>query len=158
MKLRFLLILPAVCALLWPAPGGAQVLTPTARDSRNGQIVLSDPQAAANNVKPDANQPREVRERLARFQLEAAEYTREQERLRRALAGATTEKERDRIRDQIQAARDAWLERLKKIREEMKERLPELRRRLPELREVLDNARNNAADAANSVRKRRGQE
>ena len=158
MKLRHLFILPAACALLWPALAGAQVLTPAARDTRNGQVVLSDPQAVDNNVKPDANQPREIRERLARFEQAREEYRREQERLRKALAGAATEKERDRVREQIRAARDAWLDRLKSIREELKDRLPELRRRLPELGEVLDNARNNARDTVNSVRKRRGQD
>ena len=129
------------------------------RDNRDGRVVLSDPQAKANETKPDSALPREIRERLARFERSRQDYERRQQELDRLLRGATTEKERDRIRERIDAHRSAWIERLRNAREEAKNRIPDLKRRLPELGEVLDNARNNARDAvANAGRKRRGQD
>lgn len=152
-------LLAGAFALLPVSGSFAQTgLSPAARPAREGNVVLSDGQAADNNVKADAALSREVRERLARIEKIRQEYRREQERLLNALRGAATEAERELIREKIRASREAWMDRLRAFREELKDRLPDLRRRLPELNEVLDNARNNARDSVNAVRKRRGQD
>jgi len=108
--------------------------------------------------KPDANavQAPEVRERIDRFERIRDQYLREQERLRRLLNGASTDEERNRVRDLIAKTREQFLDNLKRFREEMKDRLAEVRQRLPEMREVLDNAKDNARDSLNQVRRRRG--
>lgn len=133
-------------------------VSPVANGDRNGTIIQSDPQAAANGLRATSD-PRiapEVRERIARFERVRETYLREQERLRNLYRGASTDEERARIRDLIAKTREQFLDSLRSFREDIKDRLPELRQRLPEMNEVLDNARDRARDAANQVRKRRG--
>ena len=151
-------ILAAVLAL---SAGGVAAQTPAPVNNvgdRNGTIIISPRQALDNGVRPkiDSTVAPEVRERIDRFERVRDQYLREQERLRRLLNGASSDEERNRIRELIAKTREQFLDNLKRFREEMKDRLAEVRQRLPEMREVLDNAKENARDSLNQVRKRRG--
>lgn len=152
-------LLAAAALAFSPAASLAQTpVSPVANADRNGAIIQSDPQAAANGLRAKAD-PRiapEIRERIARFERIREAYLREQERLRNLYRGATTDEERARVRDLIAKTREQFLDSLRNFREDIKDRLPELRQRLPEMNEVLDNARDRARDAANQIRKRRG--
>jgi hypothetical protein len=135
-------------------------VTPTTANTtdRNGRVIVSEPQAQATGLNSTGDRQKlsqEVRERLARFEREREAYLRQQEDNVKRLRGAATDAERERIRDQIKAAHDAWQERSRNIREELKDRVANLRTQMPSRQEILDNARDNLRDG-NSPRKRRG--
>jgi len=155
-----LFLLATVAVTLPIFSGRAQISPVVTPNDRPGGVVLSDPQAKANGIatRADTRIPKEILERINRFERQRIDYLRQQERLHRDLRGAPTEEERDRIRALIQESRDQWTARLRAFREELKDRLPQLRERLPALNEVLDNARDRARDAAQTARKRRGQD
>jgi cell division protein FtsI/penicillin-binding protein 2 len=126
---------------------------------RDGRVIISDPQAAAIGATTTLDRQKlsaEVRDRLARFEKIRDAYLREQEELRRRLRGATTDADRERIREQMKQSVEAWRERSRNLREELKDRLATLREQMPTRTEVLDNARENLRDA--DLRKRRGRD
>ena len=99
----------------------------------------------------------DIKDRLQRFEQLREEYLREQRDLKRRLQGATDE-DRERIRQLIQERREAWLEKLRTLREEARERLADLKAALPQHQEVLDAARESAQERVNEIRNRRGSE
>ena len=161
-------LLLATVAVLAAAPVDAQITSAVevARPDRVGQVVVSDEKLTADgfalNVRPDSvdlrKLPLEIRERIKRFELVREAYLKEQEELRKRVRGATTEAERDQVRELIRQARLDWLERARRLREETLRRVRELPTVMPDMREVISNARENARDAALELRKRRGQE
>jgi hypothetical protein len=142
-------------------------ITPTLRTTeRDGRIVVSEQQAADFGINPNVgptaidrqNLSEAVKSRVQRFELSRDAYLREQEQLRKRLSGATTEGERERVRALIREQRVEWLRRMRELRAQSKDRIAELRRQLPSKGEVLDAARENARDAIQEIRKRRGQD
>ena len=140
------------------APAQVSPVVPATPD-RVGRVIISDPQAAAIGANTTLDRQRlstEVRDRLARFEKIRDAYLHEQEELRRRLRGATTDADRERIREQIKQSIEAWRERSRNLREELKDRLATLREQMPTRAEVLDNARESLRDS--SIRKRRGRD
>jgi hypothetical protein len=142
-------------------------ITPAAKPTeRDGRIVVSEQQAVDNGINlgpgPSVvdrqNLTSAVKERLQRFEMSRDAYTREQAQLRKRLEGAATEAERERVRALIKDKRDAWLRRSIEVRTQARDRIAELRRQLPSKNEVLDAARENAREAIQDIRKRRGQD
>jgi len=133
---------------------------------RNGRIVVSEQQATdlglnigvAPTLTDRQNLSDAVRSRLQRFELSRDAYLREQEQLKKRLNGASTEAERERVRALIKEQREQWLRRMRELRAQSKDRIAELRRQLPSKGEVLDAARENAREAIQDIRKRRGQD
>ena len=122
-------------------------VTPSLTSDRIGRVVTSEKQLAEDGILPTANSlefrrlPPEIRERIQRFEINREAYLKRQQELNQKLRGAATDEERQRVRDQISKARDAWLERAKDSRRELKDRLNEIRReRLSIMRERLDAA------------------
>jgi hypothetical protein len=142
-------------------------VTPSVKTTeREGRIVVSDQQAVDLGINlgpgPTAidrqNLSEPVKLRMQRFELSRDAYLREQEQLKKRLNGATTETERERVRLLIRDQREAWLRRMRELRAQSKDRVAELRRQLPSKGEVLDAARENAREAIQDIRKRRGQD
>ena len=122
-------------------------VTPSLTSDRIGRVVTSEKQLAEDGILPTANSlefrrlPPEIHERIKRFEINREAYLKRQQELNQKLRGAATDEERQRVRDQISKARDAWLERAKDSRRELKDRLNEIRReRLSIMRERLDAA------------------
>jgi len=120
----------------------------TITSDRIGRVVISDKQLAEDGILPTQNAldfrrlPPEIRERIQRFEITREAYLKRHEELKQRLRGAATDEERQRIRDQISKALDAWRERAKQSRLELKERIKDLQReRLQELKERNDAAR-----------------
>jgi hypothetical protein len=137
------------------------------RTDRIGQVLTTDEKLTTDGFWAVAARPEpadlrklppEIRERLRRFEVVREAYLKEQEELRKKLRGAATDAERDRVRELMRQTRQEWLDRARQLREESLRRLRELPSVVPDMREVLSNARENARDAANEVRKRRGQD
>jgi F0F1-type ATP synthase epsilon subunit len=144
---------------------GQTNITPTVKTTeREGRIVVSDQQATdlGINLSPGPaavdrqNLTPAVKERVQRFELSRDAYQREQEQLKKRLNGAATEAERERVRALIKDQREAWLRRMRELHAQSKDRIAELRRQLPSKGEVLDAARENAREAIQDIRKRRG--
>jgi hypothetical protein len=158
----------AIVSVAAAATGVGQTnLIPSVRNvERDGRIVVSEQQAAELGIISPVglttvdrqNLSEAVKLRLQRFELSRDAYQREQEQLKKRLQGATTEAERERVRAQIRDQREAWLRRMGELRAQSKDRIAELRRQLPSKGEVLEAARENARDAIQDIRKRRGQD
>jgi hypothetical protein len=141
-------------------------LTPEKTADRTGRVVVSDQQATTEGANISAlpgrlerqRLPTEIKDRLRRFELARDRYVKEEQDLIKRLRGAATDEERERIRAQLDKQRQALLDRAKTIREDVSKRLEDIRGRLRPMSEVLDDARQNARDAANPARKRRGQD
>ncbi|MBI5386340.1 MAG: hypothetical protein HZA90_16845 [Verrucomicrobia bacterium] len=133
-------------AVLSSAAQGTNV-TPTVPPApvRHGQIVVPEKPpvngpAVAVDVRPTLAErralPPEVRARIDRFRDDARRYLEQQEKLRKLLQGANDE-DRARIRAELQALREQWVERSLELRKEFKERQRELADRLPSHRELF---------------------
>jgi hypothetical protein len=119
-----------------------RVFTP---DKTSGS--LDAPSVATRPVRPEQNPlPPEFDRRIQVFREQARRYIAEQEALRKQLAGATTDAERDRIRALLQQRRNDWLERARAVREEVKVRQEELRGRLRGHGELFDDVKDAARD------------
>jgi hypothetical protein len=117
--------------------------TPAKTTDRDGKIIVSDPQATDVGIRTTTDRQKlsqQVKDLLQRFEGTRDAYLKEQEELRRKQRGAATESERELVRAQIKEARDAWLERSRVLREELKDRIAELRPLMPQRSEILDNA------------------
>ena len=94
--------------------------------------------------RPDRTEralPPEIREKLKQFEAAREAYIKQQEELRRKLDGATTEQERENIRQRLKESLERWREQARQFREEAKERVKELQIQMPSLREALDESR-----------------
>src|SRR6267143_3345399 len=111
-----------------------------------GRVDVSPPLAARPD-RPERALPQDIKDRLQRFERLREAYRAEQRELRRRLQGAT-EEDRDKIRQLIQERRDAWLEKLRILREE---RLADLKAALPQHQEVLDAARESSQERAAEI-------
>jgi hypothetical protein len=126
-----LVVLPAAAQIV---PGSTNIA------DRVAQVILPE--------RPDL--PLDIRQRLLRFEkLREAYLARQQDLLRKLRAGSTDD-DRARIRAQLQALRQDWLERTRAFQEEATTRLRELPNELPKYRELLQDTR------PDTVRKRRG--
>jgi len=147
--------------------GFAQTTTNTAPKivpERVGRVLQPPAPAGTAPTSPLADRPvrserqplpQDIKDRLQRFEQLREAYLAEQKELLRRLRGATDE-DRDRIRQLIQERREAWLEKLRTLREEARERLADLKQTLSQHQEVLDAARESAQERAAEVRDRRG--
>ena len=82
--------------------------------------------------------PAEVAALIAEFEKQRDAYLQAQRDLLKQLKGATDE-ERARIREQLKAQREAWLEQTKAIREDIRKKMEELRDKLPNRKDIKDN-------------------
>ena len=166
MKLNKYLIVAGMLGLA--GTGFAQTTTNTAPrivPERTG-TVLQPPTPSGADVSPVANRPerperpvlsQDIRDRMQRFEKLREAYLAEQRELKRRLDGAVDE-DREKIRQLIQERRDAWLDKLRILSEEARERLAELRKDLSQHQEVLDAARESARDRVGEIRDRRGKD
>jgi cell division protein FtsI/penicillin-binding protein 2 len=130
---------------------GSDVEPTVKTEDREGQVVLSDEQKREIGLTSTTDRQQltpEVKERLRRFELIRERYRRQQAALRKRLTGASTEAERDRVREVIKESRNAWLRRAAALREEARDRVRALRSRMPAMKEVLDAARDNVLESA----------
>ena len=118
-------------------------LTPRPTD---GRILPPDttPAPAANTAttpRPDRVErtlPPEIRQKLKEFEAAREAFIRREEQLRKQMDGATTDKEREAIRQRIKENLDQWREQARQFRDDARERAKELMRELPNHREALD--------------------
>jgi len=143
----------AACLLLLGAvaSGSAQTssISPTTiQRSTDGRILQPDksssPTVTAVQPRPDRTEralPPEIKDKLKQFEAAREAFINRQEQLRKQMDGATTDKERDAVRQRIKESLDQWREQARQFRDEAKERLKELQRELPSLREPLQESR-----------------
>src|ERR1041385_4820706 len=159
-------VLPAVVLGLWLLqPSAIAQGTSTNIANRVARIILPDPAALNSPVaspiadtRPSRSErpdfPPELRSRLRSFESLREIYLARQEELLKKWRGATSDQDRERLRSQLQALRDEWLDSARAFREETRVRLEELKGELsPKYREALDAAKQNAQDAAKAARK-----
>lgn len=162
-KMSLLAVGIGLCLLIPRAT--AQVLPGSTNIAyRVGQVILPErllldsSLTASFDARPlRLDLPPEVKLQLLRFEKFREAYLNRQQDLLRKMRGATDD-DRARIRAQLQALRDEWLQRTRAFREEARARIRELQDELPRYREALSDARQDALDAASSSRKRRGDE
>lgn len=156
---------------LFAAAGAmAQTNVDSTTQKVEGQVVVPErPTAIDANISPTTTVrpvrpertplPPEVLSRIEQFKKDARNYLEQQEALKKKLVGAN-EKERAIIRERLKELREQWLERSREIRKEFKERQQELADKLPGHREVLESlrsaAKEQARDAQQETRTRRG--
>ncbi|HYT58779.1 MAG TPA: hypothetical protein VEL06_01325 [Haliangiales bacterium] len=164
MKKMSLLVVGIGLWLLIPRAATQIVPGSTNIANRVGQVILPErllldsSLTASFDARPlRLDLPPEVKLQLLRFEKFREAYLNRQQDLLRKMRGATDD-DRARIRAQLQALRDEWLQRTRAFREEARARIRELQDELPRYREALTDARQNALDAASSSRKRRGDE
>jgi len=148
--------------LLLPSVSAQVILGSTNIADRVGRIILPDrilrdtPSGFAFGLRPPRPErpdlSLDIRQRLIRFEKLREVYLGRQEDLLRKLRGAT-DADRGRIRAQLQALRDEWMERARVFRQEARTRLRELQDELPKYRELLQET---VRDAASQNQKRRG--
>jgi hypothetical protein len=147
------------CLLVFPAsaqivPGSTNIADRVAQVILPDRIALDSSMAPVSGIRPTRPErpdlPLDIRQRLLRFEkLREAYLARQQDLLRKLHAGATDD-DRARIRAQLQALRQDWLERSRAFQEEATTRLRELPNELPKYRELLQDTR------PDTVHKRRG--
>jgi hypothetical protein len=120
---------------------GGRVIVPERPTAVDANVTSFGPSRPLRPERPAL--PPEVSQRIDRFKLDARAYMEQQEALKKSLVGAN-EQERQAIRLQIHALREKWLEQVREMRKEYKDRLPELRQKLAGHSEVLDSVRNSA--------------
>ena len=139
---------------------------------RVARIILPDPAALNSSisapggvdVRPSRSErpdfPPELKLRLRSFESLRETYLARQQELLKKFRGASTDQDRERLRAQLQALRDEWLDRARAFNEEARTRLEEMKKGelSSKYSEALDAAKQNALDAARSARKRRGDE
>jgi len=121
-------------------------VTPTAIQRNNeGRILQPDISTAptvnsTTKPRPDRLErtlPPEIKDQVKKFERAREAFIQRQEELRKQMDGATTEKERDSVRQRIKEGLDRWREQARQFRDEARERVKELQRELPNLREAL---------------------
>jgi Skp family chaperone for outer membrane proteins len=151
--------LPAAALSLWlliPA-ASAQVSTGTTNIAdRVARIILPDQAAFSSPLgsalvdrparpeRPDY--PAELKLRVRSFEGLREIYLARQDELVKKWNSATTDRERERLRAQLQGLREEWREKSRALREETKTRMEELKGELSKYREALDAAKDNALD------------
>jgi len=154
------MFLAGVAALIVAAlAASAQTnITPSATSPRQGRVLAPDqplnsdainttsteqrPKLTERNALPPASQAW-----IEQFKLERRRYLAQQEALRKQLIGANDE-QRARLRAQLESLRRQWLERLRDLRAQFKDRQAELVDKLPSHREVLQSVRDAARQSA----------
>jgi len=122
---------------------------PPTTTARNGQVVqLDQPPPAQDNVfsgnpmgftsdgNKNVNLSPAVQDRIERFKQDAKLYMEKQEALKKQLQGAN-DTDRARIREQLRALRQEWLDRAREIRSDTKARIRELPSSYNELKNSL---------------------
>ena len=148
--------------LLLPSVSAQGILGSTNIADRVGRIILPDripfdtsPTPTLGIRPPRPERPDlslDITARLLRFEKLRKVYLDQQEALLRKLRGAS-EADRGRIRGQVQALRDQWLEMARSFREEARARIRELQENeLPKYRDAWDRTEG----ALDPNRKRRG--
>ena len=121
--------------LLLPSVSAQGILGSTNIADRVGRIILPDripfdtsPTPTLGIRPPRPERPDlslDIRQRLLRFEKLREVYLSRQEDLLRKLHGAT-DADRGRIRGQLQALRDEWMERARAFREEARDRMKDV--------------------------------
>jgi len=110
---------------------------PTNIADKVGKVILpdtaSDKATAARPPRTERPElPQEIKRRIDRFEKSRESYlARQQELLRKLNANGATDQDRARIRAQLQALRDEWLDKARAFREEARTRLTDLKKELP---------------------------
>ena len=160
-----------VCAVSPWLSSEAQTNLDSASQPKRDGVVVSPEKLTVNDASPTANLrpsrverqklPPEVQQRIDRFRHEARIYLNQQEQLKKQLEGAN-DQERAIIREKLKALREQWLEKSREMRKQLRERQQELMDKLPDYREVIESARNAAQEQAQQAqqdtRKRRGED
>jgi gas vesicle protein len=122
--------------------------TVTVQRNTDGRIIQPDkttsPTITDGQPRPDLSQralPPEIKDKVRQFETAREAFIRRQELLRKEMQGATTDKERDAIRQRIKDSLDEWREQAKQFREEAIDRMKEVQRELPGLRPALEEGR-----------------
>ncbi len=116
-----------------PFPGGRIVIPPLPRPDRPGRPDIQPP------VRPEL--PQEVKDLIAQFEQARQDFLASQKELFEQLRNATTDEERAQIREQLKAAREAWMEQTKELRQQIREALQQLRQQVPTREEILQRVR-----------------
>ena len=121
--------------LLIPSVSAQVIVGSTNIADRVGRIIFPDrilrdtPSGLAFGLRPPRPErpdlPLDIRQRLLRFEILRDTYLARQQDLLRKLRGATNS-DRDKIRAQLRALRDEWLERARAFREEARDRMKDV--------------------------------
>jgi len=153
------LLVPSASAQI--LPGSTNIADRVSRIILPGSILQDSASPSPISIRPPRPERQdlapEIKQRIVRFERSRETYLARQEELLHKLRTATAE-DRARIRAQLQALRDEWLDRARAFREEARTRMKELQDELPKYREALTDAKEGALDAVNPGRKRRGDE
>ncbi|PYL00833.1 MAG: hypothetical protein DME19_03815 [Verrucomicrobia bacterium] len=133
-KINLLSVALGLCLFIPRAP--AQILSGSTNIADQvGQVILPDrillestatPPTATRPPRPERpDLPLEIRQRLNRFEKLRETYLARQQELLRKLHGATDE-DRVRIRGQLRALSDEWLEKARSFRQEAKDRMKDV--------------------------------
>ena len=134
---------------------------PTNIADKVGKVILpdtaSDKATAARPPRTERPElPQEIKRRIDRFEKSRESYlARQQELLRNLNVNGATDEDRARIRAQLQALRDEWLDRARAFREEARTRMKDLQAELPKHRDALVDAKEGALGTIKD-HKRRG--
>jgi hypothetical protein len=120
---------------------GKVVSSPSASDA---VITVDRPKV---NERPELSP--EVQERIRRFKRDAQLYLDRQQELKKQLAGAN-DQERAKIREQMEALRQKWVERSRELRADFRDRAAELRDKLRDYAPVINSAQEATRDGHNN--------
>src|SRR6185437_4908415 len=150
--LSLCLLVPSAAAQI--ASGSTNIADRVAQVILPDRISLDSPLAPVTSLRPPRPErpdlPLDIRQRLLLFEKLREAYLARQQDLLRKLRSGPTDDDRARIRAQLQALRQDWLERTRAFQEEATTRLRELPNELPKYRELLQDTR------PDTVHKRRG--
>src|SRR5262245_17052253 len=151
---------PIVAVVLGLGLLSTSALAQSGSDSTNiadrvARVILPDPSGLNSSisapsgvgVRPSRSErpdfPPELKLRLRSFESLRETYLARQEELVKKFRGASTDQDRERLRAQLQALRDEWLDRARAFNEEARTRLEEIKKGelSPKYREALDAAK-----------------
>jgi ribosomal protein L16 Arg81 hydroxylase len=136
----------AVAGLAYPCTLVAQTTTPptVVPQDRDDRDLLKDLQGVPDNIKT----------LILNFDQTADQFLAQQRQLLYKLHHATTSEEREKIREQLQDNRQAFLAELKAFREQLKDDLAALKGKitLGEFRRILDAAKDAVGDSVHHHR------
>jgi hypothetical protein len=115
------------------------VVSPDAPSSDSITVVARPKVPERQELSP------EVQEKILRFKRDAQAYLDREQALEKQLHGAN-DQERARVRAEMKALREQWLERSRRSREELRERAREIKEKLADHREVIDSAQDSVRD------------
>ena len=150
-RLRIFIAITIAGFFLAAATLRAQTITSTQRIT-SGRILLPDPSVAPIDPidstalfkppdRPERYLPPEVKALLRRFEAARQQYLQREAELKRKLQGATTDQERQAIRERLKDSLRQWREQERLHRDEIRQRLREIRSQTSKLGKALEEAR-----------------